>query len=126
MHSDHMFIAGMAYVVTVLKPSQYMMVQPIRQKITDELRGALQKHKTEAKSHAVTITELRFDKESAIEVLLNEIRGDGVLPEITGGGEIVPVVERASNHTRCTVQVAGSNAEYSSEVRATAYSHDSQ
>ncbi|KAA8496444.1 hypothetical protein FVE85_0173 [Porphyridium purpureum] len=95
MHSDLMFIGKSSYLMTQLKPAQNIMISPIKQKTADTLRAALLSQKTEAKGHGITITEIRFDRESAVQALMNEMRDKGITPEITGAGEVVPAAERA-------------------------------
>ncbi|KAA8497524.1 Copia protein [Porphyridium purpureum] len=95
MHSDLMFISKVPFLVSVLKPSQYILATELKRKDAPSVRAAVQRRLNEARGHGVQIPEIRFDRESAVLSLWIELMEAGILPELTAADEVVPAAERA-------------------------------
>ncbi|KAA8491680.1 Retrovirus-related Pol polyprotein from transposon TNT 1-94 [Porphyridium purpureum] len=104
MHADLFFIDKSPFLLAVLKPSQYVLVEPVKSKDTS-IWVALRSMKASVNARGIDITEMRFDREGAVQALMNDLGEAGVVTELTAAGEVVPAAVRAIRQIKERVRV---------------------
>ncbi|KAA8494425.1 hypothetical protein FVE85_2666 [Porphyridium purpureum] len=95
LHTDLMFLGSRVFVVSVMKPAQYIYATPISNKSAAEIGNALRKQLAHAYAHRIKIEELRSDREAGIVAIVTQLMNEGIIPEFTAATEAVPSAERA-------------------------------
>ncbi|KAA8491275.1 hypothetical protein FVE85_7696 [Porphyridium purpureum] len=95
LRTDIMFVNGYAFLVSVCKPQQYVLIDRVRSKSSEHLRAGLTSQISRMKGHGVTVKEIRSDPESGVESVIEWKKAQKVIPEILEAGEMVQAAERA-------------------------------
>jgi hypothetical protein len=94
LHMDLFFVNGRIYLLSVLVPLRYIMVQPIKSKSAADLWPACQKHIRDPQARGIKVVAARCDGEGGIIALTSKFAIEGVTLSITSGKGTVPIAER--------------------------------
>ncbi|KAA8491351.1 hypothetical protein FVE85_7772 [Porphyridium purpureum] len=125
LHTDLMFLGSRVFVVSVMKPAQYIYASPISNRSAAEIGNALRKQLAHAYTHRTKIEELRSDREAGIVAIVTQLMNEGIIPEFTAATEAVPSAERAirtlKERVRCIVTGRKPDAERDLRLEFGAY-----
>ena len=96
MFVDLMFVNGVAYIISVFKPLEYIIISKLLKKDLGTLYTATLQHINMIRKHGYKVPLCRVDGESAMssEWFISKISAEGTILDTTGAGEAVSVVER--------------------------------
>jgi len=105
---DIFFIEGEGYLISVLTPLDFVMINRIKNRTTEALRAAVYHHLATAESENYDVTHILCDGEKGFAAFFNALRTAGYLINPSGPGQHVPVVERkirvVKERVRATLQ----------------------
>jgi hypothetical protein len=93
LHVDLMYVNGLAFLVSIMEPVEYVQITKLKAKTDWDLWRVLESHINLAQRHELEITLIRVDDESSMDSDFFRAKlGDRL--DIGGAGTAVPVVER--------------------------------
>ena len=102
MYLDLMFVNGLPFLIAVVNPLEYVMVNKLSKRDNWTLWGSLESNINHITKYGFKIKMVRVDGEGAIntEWFENRISSLGIILDTTGAGEAVAVVERKIRHVK--------------------------
>jgi Reverse transcriptase (RNA-dependent DNA polymerase) len=96
MYLDLMFVNGLPFLIAVVNPLEYVMVNKLSKRDNWTLWGSLESNINHITKYGFKINMIRVDGEGAIstEWFENRVSSKGIILDTTGAGEAVAVVER--------------------------------
>ncbi|KAA8498721.1 Copia protein [Porphyridium purpureum] len=94
MCCDIMAVDRNLFLISVVKPFQFFMATPIRNKSAEDIHAALTKQLKTLRGHQVIVRMIHSDRESGVKAVVDWMHENGILPELTGAGEAVQAAER--------------------------------
>lgn len=96
MYLDLMFVNGLPFLIAVINPLEYVMVNKLAKRDEYSLWTSIESNINHITKYGFKIRMIRVDGEGAINTswFENRISSKGVILDVTGAGEAVAVVER--------------------------------
>ena len=94
MDVDIMFINGVPFLIAVIGPMSYTMVNLLGSRTLAEVRKALLHFVGKCRAEGFEVKVLRTDGEGAVAKMTDELQNMGILVNPAGAGSHVPTVER--------------------------------
>jgi hypothetical protein len=104
MHIDLMFLSGVAFLVSYVKPIGLILCNLIKSKTVDDIRTAIEKQTGTLVSEGFKVVEITSDSESSIVAIQSELERSGcrvpIDPPGTDSAEQIPDLKcHKSNHS---------------------------
>ena len=96
MYLDLMFVNGLPYLITVVNPLEYVMINKLTKRDEYSLWTSIESNVNHITKYGFKIKMIRVDGEGAINTpwVENRLASKGIILDSTGAGEAVAVVER--------------------------------
>jgi hypothetical protein len=114
MYLDLMFVNGLPFLIAVVNPLEYVMVNKLSKRDNWTLWGSLESDINHITKYGFKIKMIRVDGEGAIntEWFESKITALGIILDTTGAGEAVAVVERKIRYVKERVRAVMNTLPY--------------
>jgi hypothetical protein len=114
MYVDLMFMNGLPFLIAVVNPLEYVMVNKLSKRDNWTLWGSMESNINHITKYDFKIKMLRVDGEGAMntEWFENRVAALGIILDTTGAGEAVAIIERKIRHIKERVRAIMNSLPY--------------